>query len=147
MSRTLLCPSAQPEMPGAMIHGVLDARTGCIQPLDRPEPLTESLIALTQPLLPTEVLRISAVCQQSRCGHFTGSTCSLGERLVQILPASGGNVPRCAIRSDCRWFAEQGSKACMRCNLIVTDGFLRSETMTLLSKPQACLLARSHGSQ
>jgi hypothetical protein len=136
MSRKLLCPSAQPGMPGAEIHGVMDATTGCIQPLDRPERLTDALVALTAPLLPTEVLRISATCQESSCGHFTGSICSLGQRLVQITPAAAFGLPRCAIRADCRWFNEQGREICVRCNMIITDGFFRSETMTLLSQPQ-----------
>lgn len=129
------CPSAQPTMLGAVIHGVVDAASGKIQHLSTPEPVTPELLAMTAPLLPTQVLRISAPCQGGACGHFNGTACTLVDRIVQIMPASDSSLPYCAIRATCRWFGQRGKAACMRCDQIVTDEFVRDEQMTALTVP------------
>ncbi|WP_158822080.1 hypothetical protein [Granulicella sp. S156] len=129
------CPSAQPSMLGAVIHGVVDAASGKIQHLSTPEPVTPELLAMTAPLLPTQVLRISAPCQGGACGHFNGTACTLVDRIVQIMPASDSSLPYCAIRATCRWFSQRGKAACMRCDQIVTDEFVRDEQMTALTVP------------
>lgn len=132
----LHCPSTQPNLPGTVIHGVVDAASGRIAYLDTPQPATPELLASTAPLLPTEVLRLSGPCQEKACGHFTGSRCSLVDRLVQILPASPTKPERCPIRSTCRWFSEHSFEACARCSLIVTDSFARAPELLSLSTPQ-----------
>jgi hypothetical protein len=123
-------------MPGTAIHGVLDAASGRILYLDSPQPVTPQLLAATAPLLPTQVLRLSAPCQKEACGHFTGSECSLVDRLVQILPATTKDLPHCAIRPACRWFRERAAQACIRCATIVTDEFVRSKAMAELAEPR-----------
>jgi hypothetical protein len=133
----LLCPSAQPKMPGAVVHGVLDAASGRIEYLDSPQPVTPELLAATAPLLPTQVLRFSATCQKEACGHFTGSACSLVDRVVQIMPAITTTLPRCAIRATCRWFSERGAQSCFRCGEIVTDEFMRTREMAELTEPRS----------
>jgi hypothetical protein len=133
--RVVQCPSAQPNMPGAAIHGVVDAASGRIQHLSAPEAVTPELLAMTAPLLPTQVLRISAPCQGGACGHFNGTVCTLVDRIVQIMPATDSALPFCAIRSSCRWFSQRGRAACMRCDQIVTDEFVRDESMTALTVP------------
>jgi hypothetical protein len=133
----LLCPSAQPDMPGAKVHGVVDPASGRVLYLDVPVAATPELLATTSPLLPTEVLRFSAPCQGSICAHFADSACTLGDRLVHILPASSAALPSCAIRPTCRWFRQQGGQACARCDNIVTDEFSRSAIMAALADPQA----------
>ena len=60
-ARTLCCPSAQPDMPGAVVHGVVDAASGRVAYLDKPQPVTPELLAMAAPLKPTEVLRFSVV--------------------------------------------------------------------------------------
>jgi hypothetical protein len=129
------CPSAQPAMPGAVIHGVVDAASGKIQHLSTPEPVTPELLAMTAPLLPTQVLRISAPCQGGACGHFNGTDCTLVDRIVQIMPVTDSALPSCAIRANCRWFSQRGRAACMRCDQIVTDEFVRDEQMASLTIP------------
>src|ERR1700722_11260086 len=133
--RILQCPSAQPNMHGAQVHGVVDAASRKILSLDIPVPATPELLASTAPLLPTQVLRFTAECQGGSCGHFTGSACSLVDRLVEILPASTVELPRCAIRANCRWFQQRGRQACLRCDQIVTDEYQRAEAMSSLAQP------------
>jgi hypothetical protein len=132
--QTIHCPSAQPDMPGAKVHGVVDAVTGRILHLDAPVPVTPELLASTAPLLPTEVLRFTAECQGGRCIHFRNSQCNLADKLVQILPPNSEGLPRCAIRSSCRWFLQRGRDACLRCNEIVTDEYTRGELMGQLAE-------------
>jgi len=131
----LLCPSAQPHVPGAAVHGVVDSATGRIAYLEARVPVTPELLASTSPMLPTQVLRVSAPCQEESCAHFANSTCTLGERLVSILPASEQTIVRCAIRVSCRWFHEQGKAACLRCDLIVTDEYTRNTALDSVATP------------
>jgi hypothetical protein len=115
------CPSAQPEMAGAVVFGVV---TGGVS-----EPMVgylEASVSLDEvrPLLdgtePTRVLRIGAVCEESACAHHDGTSCSLARRVAADLPAVVEVLPRCAIRSRCRWYAEQGGSICRRCPQVVT---------------------------
>jgi len=69
--------------------------------------------------------RFAGPCVTSKCGFWTGEHCGLGARLVESFPASRADpvtdLPRCAIRRTCRWFAEQGPAACSPCSHVVTD--------------------------
>ncbi|MDG4792944.1 hypothetical protein [Micromonospora sp. WMMD1082] len=69
--------------------------------------------------------RLAGPCVTSRCGFWTGEHCGLGERLAasyaEIAGEPEADLPRCAIRRTCRWFAEQGSAACAACAHVVTD--------------------------
>ncbi len=94
----------------------------------------EATVDLKQPvalggLQPGHVFRIGATCETSRCQHFDGSRCQLAKRIAQQLPAVVDVLPRCRIRSSCRWFAEQGGNACLRCPQVVT---LANEDMPAL---------------
>ncbi len=75
---------------------------------------------------PTQVLRIAATCEESRCVHYEGSHCTLGERIVAMVPAVVDVLPRCAIRSTCRWYAEQGGSVCLRCPQVLTRDHQRA---------------------
>lgn len=132
---TRLCPSAQPHVPGAAIHGVVDAATGRIVYLETRVPVTPELLASTFPMLPTQIVRVSAPCQEGACAHFADSACTLGERLVSILPASEQTLTRCAIRVSCRWFHERGKAACLRCELIITDEYTRNIALDSIAAP------------
>ncbi|MEG3635890.1 hypothetical protein [Micromonospora palythoicola] len=97
-------------------------------------------VAYVTPALPAEVAvaaateadvavetryRLAGPCVTSRCGFWTGEHCGLGERLVASYAQTVGEpeveLPRCAIRRTCRWFAEQGPAACVACAHVVTD--------------------------
>jgi hypothetical protein len=120
--RELLCPSAQPAMEGGQIFGIAGgtAEVPRITYLDRPIPITPEIASLAHPVEPDEVFRVAARCAEGRCVHFSGSRCELGQRAVMLLQPVVSSLPPCAIRPRCRWFAEQGRAACMRCPQIVT---------------------------
>lgn len=118
-----MCPSAQPDMADAVILGV---RGGTVEApyvsyLDNPVPVSGELLALAGPAEPAEVFRFAARCEEGSCRHFNGADCRLANRIVQILPAVVDSLPPCKIRSDCRWFQQEGRPACLRCPQVITE--------------------------
>jgi hypothetical protein len=119
----LMCPSAQPEMEGSRVLGVVGGTPEApeLAYLNQYLPVTEKLIASTQPVKPTQVMRFAAPCQEKACCHFDGTNCNLVIRIVQILPAVTEALPPCLIRQTCRWYQQEGRHACQRCPQIVTQ--------------------------
>jgi hypothetical protein len=121
-ARALTCPSAQPDMESARIIGVVggtpnEPEVGYLAPGVAVVPPTPDQLG---GLEITHVLRFAATCEEHKCAHFSGNRCSLAKRIVDQLPAVVQMLPRCQIRSTCRWFAEQGADACRRCPQVVT---------------------------
>jgi hypothetical protein len=125
-----LCPSAQPGMDNCRILGVVqqDGPASRLVYLNEILPATNDVLALSAPLKPTEVYRLSANCAEHKCPHFDGADCQLATRIVQLLPAVVDNLPPCTIRKDCRWFSQEGAAACHRCPEITTVSYDLSET-------------------
>jgi hypothetical protein len=131
-----LCPSAQPGMENCRVLGLVDlglvdseARSDADKPaprivyLNEILPATTDVLALSAPLKPTEVFRLSATCEEHKCPHFDGVDCRLATRIVQTLPAVVDKLPPCTIRKDCRWFSQEGAAACHRCPVITTVSY------------------------
>ena len=122
--KPILCPSAQPDMEGAQVFGVLvktpddGLRVGY---LNEPQPITPDLVTAAEPVKPPEVLRIAAPCMGSGCMHFDGSNCRLAARVTEMLDPVVSGLPRCAIRPHCRWFRQEGRAACLRCPQVITE--------------------------
>ena len=119
----LKCPSAQPNMPGAQVLGVV-ARTAegpRVAYLNTSLAISDELLQSTEPVSPLRVLRVAARCEQEHCSHYDGQVCTLASRIVATLAEVTDGLPPCVIRNSCRWFAEQGKSACLRCPQIVTE--------------------------
>jgi len=86
-------------------------------------PATPDVLAMSAPLKPTEVFRLSATCAEHKCPHFDGADCQLATRIVNILPAVVDTLPPCTIRKDCRWFSQEGGAACKRCPEVTTVNY------------------------
>lgn len=127
----LLCPSAQPDMSGAIVLGVVggDAEAARLGYLNEKLPVTDDLLALTGPIKPTKVFRFAAHCEERACRHFDGTLCRLASRIVEFLPAVTDALPPCPIRKTCRWFDQEGKAACLRCPQVVTEDSQPSELM------------------
>ena len=126
MSRTpatTLCPSAQPHMQDARVLGVVDRQSGepRVSYLQTATRVTPELLAAAAPVPPLAVLRLSAVCERTRCSHFAGELCTLAARIVENLQEVSSTLPPCNIRKNCRWYAERGRPACVRCPQVVTE--------------------------
>ena len=127
MDRTRLCPSGQPGAQRLLLGVVEHTDDGARVSYLREEVLvSQSLLDLTGPVAPTRVFRIASKCEERRCTHFDGASCKLVTRIVENLPAVVNELPPCRIRSNCRWYKQEGRPACLRCPQIVTesmDGF------------------------
>jgi len=120
--RVTLCPSAQPD-DGAVVIGVVggSVEEPRVRPLEHPIPVSRTVLALAAPVLPTEVFRFAAPCQEGACPHFARSTCTLASKVVRMLPPVADDLPPCDIRAGCRWFAQEGRAACLRCPQVATN--------------------------
>jgi hypothetical protein len=83
-------------------------------------PITPEILALSGPAAPAEVMRFAAPCMRGNCANYERGGCALGGRVARMLEPVVNTLPACAIRRDCRWFAEQGPPACLRCPQVVT---------------------------
>jgi hypothetical protein len=110
-------------MPGCQVLGVIAGTPEAprVAYLDEPLPASPEVLALSGPFGPTRVLRLAATCEEAACTHFDGHDCRLATRVVDLLPAVVDLLPRCTIRPACRWYAQEGKAACLRCPQIVTE--------------------------
>jgi hypothetical protein len=132
-----LCPSAQPEMEGSVVFGVV---SGTVEEprvayLAEPQPVTDKLLALSGPVKPTEIFRFAAPCAGGACRHFDGSNCRLVRRTVELLPTAVAILPSCRVRLNCRWWQQEGKAACLRCPQIVTEDYRPSEQVRRAADP------------
>lgn len=139
------CPSAQPEMDGAEVLGVIDhaSEPPEVQYLDRKVPASPELLQLAMPARPTEVFRFAAPCQESLCSHWSDQRCGLVTRIVELIPIATLALPRCQVRATCRWYHQAGRDACRRCPHVVTQDQDPSDAMRIASVPSQPDLARS----
>lgn len=115
------CPSAQPDMDGARVFGVLSGTPEAPRIAYLKAGISvDATAADLAGLPPTQVFRFAARCETSRCVHFNGQQCTLAARVVDELPEVVEALPACTIRPTCRWYLEQGAAACRRCPQVVT---------------------------
>ncbi len=139
-NHTPTCPSAQHHLAGAQVFAVIGGTV--LQPevtyLDQALPVTPEVVAMTAPVDPAEVFRISAPCaQSSECWHFDEDRrqCRLAIRTVRLAPVVVSKPPRCAIRTQCVWWSQEGVSACLRCPQVVTNDAAPSERVIETADP------------
>jgi hypothetical protein len=120
----LACPSA-PAQPGASLLAIVGS-DGRLAHLSPPIPVDEAFVAAaSRHGAPEARMRFTAPCLQEGCAHWTGSSCGVIERVLAGGAGSGedqsAKLPRCAIRSGCRWYRQEGGAACRACPLVLTD--------------------------
>jgi hypothetical protein len=125
-------------MEGSVVFGVIGgtADEPRVAYLDKPQPVSDELLALAEPVLPTEVFRFAAPCAGSGCQHFDGAKCRLAARTVQILPEAVDILPPCSIRPKCRWWQQEGKAACLRCPFVVTHNEAPSDMIVSVAQPE-----------
>ena len=123
---------------GSVVLGVVTgtAEVPRVGYLTQPQPVTDELLALADPVKPTEVFRFAAPCAGRGCKHFDGSDCRLVARTVQLLPNVVDVLPPCRIRPSCRWWQQEGKEACMRCPQVVTEIYQPTEQQCQVAAPE-----------
>lgn len=123
------CPSSRSHLPNAKAIGVVSGVENPevrFFPEEKTFPITEEIEKSLLPVTPTEVFRIAATCLAKNCQHYDGHKCSLIGNLVETLNPVTDQLPSCSIRSSCRWWHQEGEKACLRCPQVVTDVYKNS---------------------
>ena len=71
---------------------------------------------------PEKTLRMANKCLESGCKQWTGEKCGVVNDVLQRVEARflKDQLPKCAIRSTCRWYAQEESTACKVCPLVTT---------------------------
>jgi hypothetical protein len=141
----LTCPSAQPDMQGATVFGLIQGTPESPQVayLKKEAVVDLSRLPNLGGLSPGHVFRIAAQCEQSKCVHYSGERCALVKRIVANLPEVVEALPACRIRPTCRWHAEEGRAACLRCPQVMTYADSSMENLTRVAKaPDSALVAQ-----
>ncbi len=135
--RPKLCPSSQPQMDGAFAFAVAAGVPGSPQVIwmEKPVPVTAALLAMTEPVPATQVMRFASQCQEGACSHFDGKHCRLATRIVQLIDPVTSALPPCSFRNDCRWFRQEGAATCRRCPQVITEMVDASEALTRAATP------------
>lgn len=135
----LLCPSAQPDQPGAAVFGIVEGTAAAprVRYLSRPLPVIDAVLALAAPVEPTEVFRFAAPCALDECQHFEEGSCSLASKISQLQSGEGLGVPACRIRPRCRWWNQEGKAACRVCPEVVTRDYRAPDRLRHAADPAA----------
>lgn len=140
--KPLLCPSASPYDAEARVFAVVGGSVAAPQAayLEASIPVTPDVLALAGPVDPAEVFRAAAPCANHRCGNFDHEDhgCRLARKTVRLAPVVVHRLPRCAIRSSCLWWAQEGASACQRCPQVVTWNAAASDAMRQAADPAVC---------
>lgn len=134
----LLCPSAQPEMAGGVVFGVVGGTVEAprVGYLEKPVPVTEEVLRSSGQVKPTEVFRLAARCAGHSCQHFDGVNCGLATRVVKLFGEVVTDLPPCTIRPNCRWWRQEGKAACLRCPQVVTESYNATDLQQRVAKPE-----------
>ncbi|MCP2326985.1 hypothetical protein HDA40_005492 [Hamadaea flava] len=118
-----MCPSTSVENSTVFLGMITPARTvAYVTPQVPLDAIRESLDESQGPL--ERNYRFAGPCVTTGCGFWTGEHCGLAAKAVESYQSTGApqlDLPKCAIRRSCRWFAEQGPAACSPCSYVVTD--------------------------
>jgi hypothetical protein len=117
------CPSAFLHE-GALLLGVMTP-SGTLSYVQPPTRVDADFVARAKALgNPERRFRFSAPCVEAACPQWTGDGCAVVDNVIEEeepVQLESGRLPYCAIRRDCRWFAQRGAAACAVCPRVVAD--------------------------
>ena len=118
------CPSAPPE-PDSVLFGLVIS-PGEVAYVSPGIPATPELLpALGRSEIPIENrARFAGRCMEHRCVQWSGDgggRCGLADRALAALAIETPleTLPRCGIRSTCRWYFQHRGKACAACPEVI----------------------------
>lgn len=120
----LLCPSARCGE-GAYLLGVVQ-RDGTVAVMpDKVQIDSEFVQIARQGRKPEARFRFAGQCYKSACQQWTDNRCGVIDSVLSEVSTSA--IPlraapgSCAIRNECRWFAQSGGTACSVCPSVITE--------------------------
>lgn len=130
------CPSSKCKT-GSQLLGVRQD-DGTVAILPEPIQIDEHFIALANngDSNATQHFRFTNKCVESGCSQWNGKACGVIENLVTHLDALPvrSELPACAIRTNCRWYQQQGANACKVCIFVITE-ITEKDTAPFLQEP------------
>lgn len=116
------CPSAPASNPDNQVFGVIlgEAKDPRVAYLAKGVALDAKRAVDRLDVDPGHVFRFAGKCANGGCAQFSDGGCRLGRDITAMLEPVVDTAPPCMIRSTCRWFAENGVAACMRCPQVTT---------------------------
>jgi hypothetical protein len=121
MSKT--CPSSRCEE-GALLLGNVRA-DGTIAFAAEPRVVSRAFVEAAQEAgEPEKNFRFAGPCVAQRCGQWAEGQCSVPATVARLLAGfehDRAAPEHCAIRSECRWFAQESYAACALCPLVTTE--------------------------
>lgn len=86
---------------------------------------TEDLIKIDKEMLETSSgtdYRATMKCVTKGCVNWNGNRCTVPQQMAYFIDArtDHDDYSNCGLKPSCRWFAENGVKACQMCPLIRT---------------------------
>ena len=126
MSRTdppnVLCPSA-PLKEGVILLGIVTAEGNIAFASGRLVVNHEFVKNARQGRPAEKRFRFGDVCVTTACKQWSSGRCGIVDQILGAGPAPEPppNLPKCSIRSQCRWHSQRGADACSVCPLVVTD--------------------------
>ena len=118
-----LCPSATCSK-GATLLGIVKTDQ-TVALLNIPLPIDEDFVQkANQNREPERRFRFADKCVKSGCRQWTGKSCGIMNELAWANPSvqsTDEELPPCIIRPACRWYSQEGGKACRICLFVVTQ--------------------------
>jgi hypothetical protein len=104
------------------------ADDGRVRFLDRPlEVGAEAAAMLGNPEAANKTLRCAAPCEGGRCAHWSGR-CGVPDMVAKVALEHNRTLSAaaldCPIRSNCRWYEQQGLSACQICPSVARAGVI-----------------------
>ncbi len=123
----LLCPSARCETGAVLIGMVKD--DGAVGHIPQRLYVDEDFVKNANADGKAETrFRFASSCVQGKCGQWKGGKCGVVELAADELSAVQTDaLPKCSIRSECRWFKQRAAEACRVCSFVITDDEASSE--------------------
>ena len=123
MAEHRICPSATGQSPDAQIIGFIGA-DGVVGSIAPPIPLTDEMRGALD-ARPERRFRLAGQCVESKCGNWENESCALIGRMRRQLDGElreaepTDKLQRCAIRSACVWWRQDGPQACRVCSFVI----------------------------
>jgi hypothetical protein len=121
MDKSYLCPSA-PLYEGSKLLGIVNEE-GNVEILSPPLEINQHFVDAAnknEKQLPEERFRFVNKCLKHGCEQWKNGACGVISRNIEVreIEVAEFVLPECSIRSDCRWYSQEGERACKVCPLI-----------------------------